>query len=41
MAKIYQGGNKNLYNIEEQTTHDIQILIIPWFLLAIVLSVLL
>jgi hypothetical protein len=40
MAKEYQGGNQNLYIIEEQTTKwpkDAT----PWYLLAIVLSVLL
>jgi hypothetical protein len=44
MAKRYQGDNQILYIIEEQTTqcclffYDIQILITPWYLLAIVLS---
>jgi hypothetical protein len=63
MAKIYQGGNKNLYHMLAIVLsvllwytdsdyplgilwplcclifYDIQILIIPWYLLAIVLSV--
>jgi hypothetical protein len=37
MAKIYQGGNTNLYIIEEQTT---RFWLPPWYLLAIVFSVL-
>jgi hypothetical protein len=47
MAKRYQGDKQNLYIIEQTTQwlcrlffYDIQILITPWYLLAIVLCVL-